>query len=270
MNTVIKSFFVILVVFALSTSAYAIDRESILVYWPCDEGQGGIVRDASGNGRDAEWRDGVTDPFDGEWTDGKFGKALDFSGGNYSVVYETDDDADLRVAAGSVPFTVAYYVKTTVDTGKGRTVDFGSHGWSDGWHSAVNTGKIIFEASNGGNGVHQWDHFVADGNWHHVAHSVIPGETVRTYVDGVQNGPDFDEIAAKQSVVPFDGRELDMGVSFRFNTEYFPGQMDEVVLFNYALSQEEANEMMKKPLTGHAVELTDKVAATWGAIKARY
>ena len=270
MNTVIKSCFVILVVFALSTSAYAIKKDSILVYWPCDEGEGEEVKDASGNSRHAEWREGVATRSEGAWTEGKFGKALDFSIGNYCVVYETGKDADLREAAGGAPFTVAYYVKTTVSSGKGRTVDFGSHGWSDGWHSAVNTGKIIFEASNGGAGVHQWDHPVADGNWHHVAHSVIPGQTAHTYVDGVQNGPDFNEMAAKQSVVPFDGRELDMGVSLRFNTEYFPGQMDEVALFNYALSKEEVNEIMKKPLTGQLVELSDKVAATWGAIKARY
>ncbi len=130
MNTVIKSFFILLVVFALSTSAYAIDKESILVYWPCDEGSGEEVKDASGNERHAEWRKGVTNRSKGEWTDGPkgFGKALDFSGGNYCVVYETTKDDALREAAGGVPFTVAYYVKTKVDAGKGRTVDFGSHG----------------------------------------------------------------------------------------------------------------------------------------------
>ena len=119
--------------------------------------------------------------------------------------------------------------------------------------------------------MHQWDHSVSDGEWHHVAHSVIPGKTVYSYVDGVQNGPDFDEMSAKKTIVPFEGRELDLGVSFRFNTEYFPGQMDEVVIFNYALSKDEVNEIMKAPLTEQvfAVELTGKVTATWGAIKAR-
>jgi len=130
MNTVIKSFFVILVVFALSISAYAIKKETILVYWPCDEGSGEEVKDMSENERHAEWRKGVANRSEGEWADGPkgFGKALDFSIGNYCVVYETTDDADLLEAAGGVPFTVAYYVKTTVAAGKGRTVDFGSHG----------------------------------------------------------------------------------------------------------------------------------------------
>jgi len=76
-------------------------------------------------------------------------------------------------------------------------------------------------------------------------------------------------MAAKKSVVPFNGRELDLGVSFRFNTEYFPGQLDEVVLFNYALSKNEVNEIMKRPL-GRAVELTGKATTTWGTIKVRY
>jgi hypothetical protein len=131
MNTVIKSCFILLIVFALSTSAYAaFDKDTILVYWPCDEGKGEDVKDLSKYERHAEWRKGVTDRSAGEWTDGPkgFGKALDFSGGNYSVVYETTKDNDLLEAAGGVPFTVAYYVKTKVDVGKGRTVDFGSHG----------------------------------------------------------------------------------------------------------------------------------------------
>jgi len=130
MSAVIKSFFVILVVFVLSSSAYAIKNDSILVYWPCDEGDGEEVKDASGNGRHAEWREGVATRSKGAWTDGPkgFGKALDFSIGNYCVVYETGKDPDLLEAAGNASFTVAYYVKTTVAAGKGRTVDFGSHG----------------------------------------------------------------------------------------------------------------------------------------------
>jgi hypothetical protein len=117
--------------------------------------------------------------------------------------------------------------------------------------------------------VHQWDHPVADDEWHHVAHSIIPGKTVHTYIDGVQNGADFDEMSAKKTIVPFEGRELDLGVSLRFNTEFFPGQMDEVVIFDYALSKDEVNQLMKAPLTEQAfsVELTSKATVTWGAIK---
>ncbi len=79
-------------------------------------------------------------------------------------------------------------------------------------------------------------------------------------------------MSAKKSRVPFNGRELDLGVSFRFNTEYFPGQMDEVVIFDYALSKDEVNEIMKAPLTEQvfAVELTDKLAVIWGTIKVGY
>jgi hypothetical protein len=128
MNRVTGLCFILLIVLALSASA--IDKESILVYWPCDEGKGEEVTDWSGNDRHAEWREGVANRAAGEWVDGPkgFGQALDFSIGNYCVVYETTNDDALREAAGSVPFTVAYYVKTTVDAGKGRTVDFGSHG----------------------------------------------------------------------------------------------------------------------------------------------
>ena len=130
MKMMAKICLVILAAFALSVSAFAIDMESVLVYWPCDEGEGEDVLDASGNGRDAEWRKGTASRDAGAWVDGPagFGKALDFSIGNYCVVYETDDDLPLLDACGNEPFTVAYYVKTATDAGKGRTVDFGSHG----------------------------------------------------------------------------------------------------------------------------------------------
>jgi len=102
-----------------------------------------------------------------------------------------------------------------------------------------------------------------------VAHSVIPGETGYTYVDGVQNGPDYAAMASKASIRPFDGRELDLGVSLRFDTEYFPGQMDEVVFLNYAASEEEVNRLMEEPLsTIIAVDFKGKVTTTWGNIKA--
>ena len=105
-----------------------------------------------------------------------------------------------------------------------------------------------------------------------MAHSIEPGKTVYTYVDGVQNGADFDAMSAKKTIVPFEGRELDLGVSFRFDTEYFPGQMDEIVIFDYALSKDEVNQLMKAPLTEQvfAVELTDKLPVIWGTIKVGY
>jgi len=87
----------------------------------------------------------------------------------------------------------------------------------------------------------------------------------------VQGGPDYAAMASKASIRPFDGRELDLGVSLRFDTEYFPGQMDEVVLLNYAASEAEVNQLMEEPLSVIiAVELNGKATTTWGNIKTKY
>ena len=100
--------FIVLAASVLALSAYAIDKKSVLVYYPCDEGSGEDVKDASGNDRHAEWRKGVTKRDVGKWTVGKFGKALDFeAAGNYCGVYETKRDPELDKAAGSKPFTVS-------------------------------------------------------------------------------------------------------------------------------------------------------------------
>ena len=265
----IQLWFIVLAASVLALSAYAIDKKSVLVYYPCDEGSGEDVKDASGNDRHAEWRKGVTKRDVGKWTVGKFGKALDFEeAGNYCVAYETKKDPELDEAAGSEPFTVSYWVQTTSKAGKGRTVDKGSHGCNKGWHSAVNGEKIIFEASDGGGCIHHWDEAVSDGKWHHVAHSIIPAKTVKTYIDGVQNLGDFAAMAAKKSISSEDGRPLALGVSFEFNTEFLNAQLDDIAIFNYAMSKDEINELGKGPLKEIlAVESMGKLTTTWGAIK---
>ena len=48
--------------------------------------------------------------------------------------------------------------------------------------------------------------FGDDGKWHHVAHSIIPAKTVKTYIDGVQELGDFAAMAAKKSISSEDGR----------------------------------------------------------------
>ena len=269
MKAIVAFCIVSLVASVLATSGYAIDKASVLVYYACDEGSGQEVKDSSGNNRHAEWRKGVATRDAGKWTAGKFDKALDFeAAGNYCCVYETAKDKDLDKAAGSKPFTVSYWVQTTSKAGKGRTVDKGSHGCNLGWHSAVNAGKIIFEASDGGC-IHHWDSEVSDGKWHHVAHSIIPGKTVRTYIDGVQNHGDFDAMANKKSIASADGRPLALGVSFEFNTEFLNAQLDDIAIFNYAMSKDEVNEVGKAPVSEIlSVEPTGKLATTWGTIKA--
>ena len=266
--------FIVLAVSVLALSAYAIDKKSVLVYYPCDEGSGEDVKDASGNDRHGEWREGVAKRSAGKWTAGKFGKALDFeAAGKYCVAYETKNDAALDEAAGGKPFTISYWVRSTAKTGKGRTVDKGSHGCTKGWHSAVNAGKIILEASDGNGCIHHWDGVVADGKWHHVAHSTIPGKTAKTYIDGAKGLPDFAAVEKKKSLAS-PGRTLALGVSFNHNTEFLTGQLDDIAIFNYAMDKGEINELGKGPLlevlgSVTAVESMGKLTTAWGALKMR-
>lgn len=267
MRAVIKYCFVTLIIFALSTSAYAVDKKQLLLYYPCDEGSGEDIKDASGNKRDAEWRDGVAKRAKGNWTDGKWGKSLDFKGTQCGC-YETKDDPELDEALGTTPFTISYYVRTKLTGGKGRTIDKGSHGCNNGWHSADTNGNCIIEAAQDGGCIAQAYGPIADGEWHYIAQVLVPGVSWKCYIDGEDNWPDNGAMKGKKSIRSQLGRPLALGVSFEFNTEFFTGQLDEISLWGYAMTKDETDQLMEAPVTNIiAVDPAGGITATWGGIK---
>ncbi len=70
MNSVVKNYILFIWLFCCyyieHLSAHAIEKEKLLLYYPCDEGSETYVRDARGNKRDDEWRAGVAKRDDGK------------------------------------------------------------------------------------------------------------------------------------------------------------------------------------------------------------
>ena len=79
----------------------AINPDSIVGIWLLDEGQGDTVKDTSGNGNDGKI-------INAKWTNGKFGKALEFNGSARVEIPPSESIDDFRDG-----FTYLLWVKPT-------------------------------------------------------------------------------------------------------------------------------------------------------------
>ena len=70
---------IILSLMFTSISGAKIDPKTVAGYWKFDDGSGDVIRDSSGNGNDGKISGA-------KWADGKFGKALECSLGNFAEV----------------------------------------------------------------------------------------------------------------------------------------------------------------------------------------
>jgi len=204
-----------------------VSTKGLLGYWKFDEGRGDIAGDGSGNGNDA-------DIWDAEWVKGKFGTALYFNGQDSYVWVPGIEGLD-----GSDELTVEAWVYWE---GTGRYPNIISGGrWNPG-------GFLIFVSDNscsfrmGRPGPTAWNR--ADwretaallvgrfslGRWYHLA-AIFKRPEITTYVDGKRvSGAKWD------FPVGFAG---DLLIGRWGGKICHKGLIDEVMIFNRALSPEE-------------------------------
>ncbi|MCP4451660.1 MAG: hypothetical protein GY809_09380, partial [Planctomycetes bacterium] len=199
--------------------------------WSFDEGSGTTVIDSSGNGRNGTIVDAT-------WESGKQGSALLFNG---TSAYVNIDGYKGINAADSVQqaFTIANWVKTTSDTGDTEMVTWGaSTGTATRLTWRVHQGRVRTE-HNAGN--LRGNTYINDGEWHHVALVVTEGanlrpENTRLYVDGSEDSTFSGDDDTYQLVAEHDVR---IGMSGPQDGRYFPGALDEVRIYDRALSDAE-------------------------------
>ena len=199
--------------------------------WSFDEGSGTTVMDSSGNGRNGTIVDAT-------WEAGRQGSALLFNG---TSAYVNIDGYKGINAVDSVQqaFTIANWVKTTSDTGDTEMVTWGaSTGTATRLTWRVHEGRVRTE-HNAGN--LRGNTYVNDGEWHHVALVVTEGanlrpENTRLYVDGAEDSTFSGDDDTYQLVAEHDVR---IGMSGPQDGRYFPGSLDEVMIYDRALSTAE-------------------------------
>jgi len=240
----------------LANSSYAkIDPGAVIGIWFLDEDKGGVARDSSGNGHDGE--------IIGELkvVNAKFNKGFEFDGvlGNYVSV---PHDKSLNLAE----FTITYWCNMgvsgawqipvlKVDVAAGgvhRNVDF---------QTPPEGGEVSVYFSQGAN---QWrgangTTVVSDEKWHNIAAS-YDLERLLLYVDGVLDGE-----GAHSGEPDFMDDPLMLG-----SGEIWPflGIIDDVGIFNKALSADDIVNIMNNGLAGMtAVSPSGKLTTKWADLK---
>ncbi len=202
-------------------SASTILVKQTLVRFKFDENTGTTAADSSGNGNLA-----TINPAGTTWTTGKFGSALLFDGS--ANAYATVPNSP-SLNPSTQMSVIAWINATSWANGNHRILQKGQN---DNQYRLLDEGNLKFEIS--GVGV-VTAALPSTGVWHLVV-GTYDGSTVGLYVDGslVASGPGA-------GTVPVTADQLVIGSKNPTSTagDHFNGKIDDVRLFNYALSAAE-------------------------------
>lgn len=234
----------------MAVVARAVDT-SLVLYLPFDEGSGAKANDKSGNGNDGALAGGA------KWVDGKMGKALQFDGtGMVTVKHNANLEPDTEV-------TVMAWVNID-KAGAGELMIVSKGQWAANdmpYELSVVPGKSMFWQffDNAGHDECQAK-TPAGGEWHHIA-GTYDGKEFALFVDG-----DKAATFPYKAKLPKNGADVVVGRRSKANETWYKGVIDEVAIFNKALSPAEVAERMLA-VTPAAVEPTGKSATSWGELK---
>lgn len=258
--------------YARSTSQVAWDynKGKPLGWWKMDECQGTVANDSSVNGAGTgsngntgtitigatgtQASAGTCTTASTAWLNGVTGKR------NYSLNFDgTDDYVDLGDPASLQPtnITVATWFKTSSSSAmklvrkrlSGYAIQMGDTGGGD---PAPGTGKLSFWIVASGPTYYAANSTVAynDGNWHHAV-GTFDGSNVKLYVDG-----NLITTTSAATSIAYSGGGVAIARDGDNAATYFSGQMDDVRLYNYALTLKQVQLMMNEgavrygPVTG--------------------
>jgi hypothetical protein len=260
--------------------AYADLADGLVAYWSFDSG---TAKDDSGNGNKGTI---IGEP---RLVDGKVGKAFDFDGEDDGINVPSNPSLELpdalTCAAWIYPRDVIGNAAGNDHAGicwKGNMIGWGSNAYNWRIATASAAGLTWGSCGSGTEGYFATANCFVDGlnTWYHVA--LVEDGTVGTaYVNGVVltaadvTGGNMDPPRPPAPYDTWPDEPVRIGWSQGYNgaigpdtDSYFDGIIDEVVLYNRALSANEITELMNVGLPATAVEPADKLATTWALIKA--
>jgi hypothetical protein len=210
-----------------------VSNQGLVAAWDFDEGSGAILKDSSGNGNDGTI-------YGATWVDGKSGKALSFDGKDDYV--DCGNDASLKLT----DFSIEAWVKAEGGTG------------SDGIISKTSATKVNYELifANDikcqiydGINYHQVKTRPFQNEWYHVVctrdSSKGSSQQLTLYVNGVQDSTSIHTVGNPQNI---DVTEpVYIGFDVYQGNRYFNGFIDEVRIYNRALTAEEIKAQYETP-----------------------
>ena len=230
-----------------------IDLKSAVGIWLLDEGKGEEIKDISGNGNDGKI-------IGAEWVEGKINRGLEFDGTSHVEIPASETTDDYLNG-----FTYLLWVKPT-----GQPPNPNTRLIERDWHNPAiqisNAGDFYGSIVVGG----VLDNCAVTGGawemekWSFVA-LTYDGTILALYVDG--------EMVSDLKVEKPDFTKNNAGgaiwlATWKAPNWDFKGVIDEVAIFNVALSEGDLNSIMNNGLEDmSAVSSAGKMAITWGGIK---
>ena len=240
----------------IGISVAAINPDTIVGNWKLDENGGDTAFDSSGKGNDGVLVNGPT------WTTGMFGSALEFDGADDVV------DCGADVSLNPDAMTVVAWIKSMGPNGEGRVVNNMNDG-DRGYFLMVSGTVLIPYVSNE---THQ-EPYTVEGRvefrsdmpdfgpdkWYHIA-VTWDGSRVIVFANGSEIGSeDLGGIGRKNEQSLYIGGQKGTG-------RLFQGVIDEVAVFNVALSAADIQTVMNQGIAA-AVSSDGKLATTWATMK---
>jgi len=254
----VKKLFVLLIGLSLLIGSYATaDIDGLILYFPFDEGSGDTAIDASGTGNNGVIT-GAT------WSnDGKIDKALEFDGSSFVEVPSSDSLEELVEE-----MTMAAWINPLLTGSDWQGIITKGNDAAEHFELLVNVNGHIHTAQmfTGGRGIadRPAPGSIVAGEWQHLAvtYSAADNEWI-LYING--SVQDNSSAGNSGDLVP-DGNPLVVGDE-RPPNRLFQGLIDEVAVFNRAISADEVNEIMGGIGGVISVEPAGKIATTWADIK---
>lgn len=250
----------------------AVQEESLVLYFPFDEGKGDVANDASGNNNNGA--------FQGQpkWVKGKYGSALRFDGAENKNYVEIPDHPSLNPEKEITIMAWIYFdefhntagvISKYVGAGNQRSYNLRMHHTDNLALSSECSSNGSFQLGVSTTDAHTPAGSLKEGEWQHVAMTFKAKEFLRLYVNGEMKA----ESKASATDHLFDnnvplmvGTDFAPGGAHGANPREFTGVIDEVAVFKIALSDEEIQQAMENVM---ALAPKGKLAISWGKIKVR-
>jgi len=211
-----------------------VTKGEVVAYWKLDDADGTKAAESVA-GRNGELAGGAA------WVKGHLGGALRFDGiddhvdcGGGKEKGDPNTWADI-----SGPLTIAAWIKVEGFTKEWQTIIAkGDRSWrlarngkKNGVEFAANWLDTLWSVRGNVN--------VNDGKWHHVA-GIYNGSTAFLYVDGTMDG-----LRPNSRRITSDNFDVCIGENLEKRGRQWNGVIDEVVIFNHALSRGELEQLRK-------------------------
>jgi len=241
---------VLALMFCILGYGMASPQEGLMAHWTFDEGKGDTTADISGNGNNATFQGNP------EWVNGKFGKALKFDGNS---ILKVEDSDSVRVTDA---FTIALWANP--ESGQSSWAKFICKQKVPYYPYAIqyDDSQGIFGTGNVNGQRYDTSPHLPNfpGEWHHLA-LVFNGESLILYKDGeevARNDSAKGKITQNNEPVTIGGR-ADLSHPFK-------GILDDIRLYNRALSQKEIKAVMEGE-GGMDASPNGSLSLTWGKLK---